>query len=113
MDTKLDKNDKETKEGFSTDSHDLTKFICVSLKVINGENSSSDTSEIKVSINEKVSKIVNIIPGGGTLIHNGKQIEKPDEVTFAEQKILEGSKFGLMQSTMMGEPVLWKRFKSY
>jgi len=43
-----------------------------------------DISEMKVSINENMGKLVNIFPGGGTLVSNGNLIEKPDEVTFVK-----------------------------
>ena len=43
-----------------------------------------------------IEKIVKLVPGGGTLMFNGKIIEKPDEVTFVKAFVIEGSKFGLL-----------------
>lgn len=41
----------------------------------------------------------------------GKIIEKPEEITFAQSKVLEGAKFAMIQASSSSPPILWKRFK--
>jgi len=53
------------------------------LKVINPNKQNEDVSDLKVNINEKMDRIHNMIEGGGSLMFNGKIIEKPEEVNFA------------------------------
>lgn len=81
-DTQLDKEGKAKTEVLTFKSSELTKFIIVSIKVISNNSEKSDISTLKVSINEKLSKLVNLIDGGGNLLFKGKIIEKPDEFTF-------------------------------
>lgn len=57
------------------------------MKVINASSNSQEISNIKVNINEKLVKLVNLTNGGGTLIYKGIKLEKPDGFTFVQQDI--------------------------
>ena len=41
-------------------------------------------------------KLEKFVESGGSLIYKGEKLEKLDETTFAQKKILEGDKFGLL-----------------
>ena len=81
------------------------------MKTINSVSKHEDISFIKIGINEKLDKLVNLIPGGGTLIFNGKTIEKPDEVDSIKVHAIEGSKFVILQAEVSGTAIMWRRFK--
>ena len=82
------------------------------MKVINpSKQHVNDISHIKVNINEKLDKLVKMIQGGGSLMFNGKIIEKPEEMTFVQAVAIEGSNFGLLQSEVSGVAIMWRRFK--
>jgi len=69
--------------------------------------------ELKVNINDKVSKITKIyeaMSSSGFLTHNGKLIANPDDVTFAKIFTLNKSKFAVSCGNIMKDPVKWVRF---
>ena len=66
------------------------------MKTINSVSKHEDVSFIKIGIHEKLDKLVKIIPGGGTLIFDGKIIEKPEEVDSIKVHAIDGSKFIIM-----------------
>jgi len=66
------------------------------LKVVNPNNNFDDISNLKVNINETLDKLVKMIDGGGSLVHNGQKVETPDEITFAKHLAGEGARFVLL-----------------
>jgi hypothetical protein len=55
-------------------------------------------------------RMVKIINGGGSLMFGGKIIEKPEDVTFIQENVLDGAKLALIQASSCAEPIMWKRF---
>ena len=94
----------------------LSQHIVVSIRVI-GPTNHEEISQFKVNINDKISKLNQLLASQGFLIHNKVTLskEKLDE-TFAKAKVQNGDKFALLMGkgagSAWGEPLLWKRMKT-
>ena len=84
----------------------------VDLKIISSEDiQKEEKCKFKVNINDKVSKLSQLAGESGTLIFNGQVIEKPEDKTFVDMSICDGSKVVLtFSSAGGGEQLKWCRF---
>lgn len=72
-------------------------------------------TEIKVGINDKISKILEILEadeGGGPLLYQGKLVQKPDDTTFAKMFVKDNSQFVCISSSVGAKitGLKWIRF---
>jgi hypothetical protein len=91
---------------------DLTKHILVSISHLK-EKTSDNAAIFRVSINDKLSKMMQILEQDGVdgaLIYNGKLIENPNDTTFAKQFVKNGDKFALVRGAVSMKPIMWQRF---
>ena len=75
-----------------------------------------DISELKVNINEKLSKINDIFAldnYGGFMMQGGKLINSPDETTFQKSFTKDLSKFAVVCSDSSKAASKWCRFPEY
>ena len=75
----------------------------VDLKIISSDDiQKEEICKFKVNINDKVSKLSQLAGESGTLIFNGQVIEKPEDKTFVDMSICDGSKVVLAFSSAGG-----------
>jgi hypothetical protein len=77
---------------------DLTKHIMVQVSNISNKSVTNEF-HLKVNINEKLSKIQEILEEEnimGFLLYQGKMIEQPSESTFAKSFVLNNHKFAVV-----------------
>ena len=82
----IDPKDSKKEEVDKIKHDDLSRFIRVNVKSVKSKSAVAEISSVKVGINETYKKILDFLSASdgsiGSMMYNGKIIEKPEENEF-------------------------------